>query len=192
MAQARIRHGYRRIQVLLNREGWEVGKKLVYRLYRQERLELQQRRPLRSRVAVRRRERLCPTAPNQVWSLDFVSDQLGDGRRFRALTVLYTFTRESLASEVGQNLTGPDVVRVLSCVKLLRGIPRCCSVTTAQSLPVRAWICGLTRTVYASTSRARASQPTMPSWRPEARLDLLANPAFLGKQEEVERVGSSP
>jgi putative transposase len=54
-----------------------------------------------------------PTGPNQVWSPDFVADQLADGRRFRALTALDAFTRESLAIEVGQRLNGEDVVGAL-------------------------------------------------------------------------------
>ena len=84
IAQARVRYGYRKILALLNREGWKVGSYLVYRLYREEGLTLRQRLGRRRRVAVHRRERRQPTGPNQVWRLDFVADQLADGRRFRA------------------------------------------------------------------------------------------------------------
>ena len=114
IAQARVRYGYRKIRVLLNREGWKVGKKLVYRLYREEGLTLRHKpRSEARRAAMHRRERFRPTAPNEAWSLDFVADQLADGRRFRALTIVDVFTRESLAIEVGQRLKGEDVVRVL-------------------------------------------------------------------------------
>ena len=123
IAQARVRYGYRKIGVLLNREGWQVGKKLVYRLYREEGLVLRQRRR-RRRVAVHRRECFRATGPNQAWSMDFVADQLADGRRFRALTVVDIFTRESLAIELGQSLKGEDVVRVLNRLKVQRGAPR--------------------------------------------------------------------
>jgi putative transposase len=124
IAQARIRYGYRKIRVLLKREGWNVGKKLVYRLYREEGLTLRYK-PRRRRCAARnRRERCKPCAPNQAWSIDFVADQLGDGRRFRALTVVDVFTRESLAIEVGQSLKGADVVQVLSRICLQRAIPK--------------------------------------------------------------------
>jgi putative transposase len=75
-------------------------------------------------VAVHWRERRKPTGPNQVWSLDFVADQLADGRRFRALTVVDVFTRESLMIEVGQSLKGEDVVRVLNRIKAQRGAPK--------------------------------------------------------------------
>jgi len=124
MAQARVRYGYRKIRVMLNREGWKVGKKRVYRLYREEGLTLRQRPRRRRQVAVNRRERRKPHLPNQVWSLDFVADQLVDGRRFRALTVVDVFTRESLAIEVGQSLKGEQVVGVLNRIRQDRGVPK--------------------------------------------------------------------
>lgn len=124
IAQARVRYGYRKIRVLLNREGWNVGRKRVYRLYREEGLTLRQRLRRRRQVAVHRRERRKPNGPNEVWSLDFVTDQLGDGRRFRALTVVDVFTRESLAIEAGQNLKGEDVVGVLNRIRQQRGVPK--------------------------------------------------------------------
>jgi putative transposase len=124
IAKARVRYGYRKIRVLLNREGWKVGKKRVYRLYREEGLALHPRPPRRRPVAAHRRERRKPTAPNEVWSLDFVADQLADGRRFRALTVVDVFTRESLALEVGQSLKGENVVGVLNRLRQDRGVPK--------------------------------------------------------------------
>jgi putative transposase len=124
IAQVRIRYGYRKIRVLLIREGWKVGKKLVYRLYQEEGLSL--RRPVRRkrRAAITRRERIRASGPNQVWSIDFVADQLADGRRFRALTVVDVYTRESLAIEVGQKLKGLDVVGVLQRICKERGAPK--------------------------------------------------------------------
>lgn len=124
IAQVRVRYGYRKIRVLLNREGWKVGKKLVYRLYREEGLTLRHKPRRKRRAAMHRRERFRPTAPNQVWGLDFVADQLADGRRFRALTILDVFTRESLAIEVGQSLKGDDVVRALNVIQQKRGTPK--------------------------------------------------------------------
>ena len=75
-------------------------------------------------MAVERRERIKPAAPHQVWSLDFVADQLADGRRFRALTVVDVYTRESLAIEAEQSLKGGDVVRVLQRIQRDRGGPK--------------------------------------------------------------------
>ncbi len=109
IAQTRVRYGYRKIRVLLNREGWKVGKKLVYRLYREEGLTL--------RHKPRRKRRADASARA-------VADQLADGRRFRALTVLDVFTRESLAIEVGQGLKGEDVVGALNQIRQKRGTPK--------------------------------------------------------------------
>ncbi len=124
IAPARVRYGYRTIRVLLNREGWKVGRNLAYRLYRKERLTLGQRRRRWRLVAAHHRKRFRSTAPNQVWSMDFVAYQLADGRRFRALTVVGIYTRESLAIEVGQSLKGEDVVTVLNRIKAQRGSPK--------------------------------------------------------------------
>ena len=101
-----------------------MGRYLVSRLYQEEGLPLRQRRRRRRQVAVHRRERRKPTGPNQVWSLDFVADQLADGRRFRALTVVDVFTPESLAIEAGQSLKGEDVAKVLNRIKTQRGAPK--------------------------------------------------------------------
>ncbi len=124
IAKVRVRYGYRKIRVLLNREGWNVSRYLAYRLYCEEGLALRPRRSHRRRAAAQRREPFRSTAPNQVWSLDFVADQLADGRRFRALTVVDIYTRESLAIEAGQSLKGEDVAMVLNRITLQRGSPK--------------------------------------------------------------------
>ena len=81
------------------------------------------KRPQRRRKAVRHREeRFVATAPDQAWSLDFVADQLQDGRRFRSLTIVDVFTRESVAFEVGQSLRGADVVRTLNIDPALKSV----------------------------------------------------------------------
>ena len=123
IAKVRVRYGYRKIRVLLNREGWNVSRYLAYRLYQEEGLALRPRRSRRRRAAAPRRERFRSTAPNQVWGLDFIADQLVDGRRFRALTVVDIYTRESLAIEAGQSLKGEDVVMVLNWIMLQRRAP---------------------------------------------------------------------
>ena len=124
IAQARVRYGYRKILVLLRREGWQVGKSRVERLYREEGLGLKQRPKRRRRAAEHPRERIRATEPNQAWSLDFMADQLTDGRRFRILTIVDVFTRECLAVEVGQSLKGTDVVEVLNQIRARRGAPK--------------------------------------------------------------------
>ena len=119
LAAERRRFGYRRLHVLLRREGWVVNHKRVYRIYREEGLSV--RRRCRKRVA---RER-CPTpaltGPDQRWALDFVSDALFWGRKIRMLTVVDAFTRESLAIEVDTSLSGVRVARVLDRVIGERG-----------------------------------------------------------------------
>jgi putative transposase len=124
IALTRVRYGYRKVRVLLNREGWNVGRDLVYRLYKEEGLGLKKRPPRRRKAARTREERFVATAPNQAWSLDFVSDQLQDGTRFRALTIVDVYTRESVAIEAGRSLKGADVVWVLNRAKQQRGLPR--------------------------------------------------------------------
>lgn len=111
LATLKPRWGYRRLYWLLRREGEAVNRKLVYRVYRE--LGLGVRRRQRKRVAVVRQPRAVPTRPNVRWSMDFVSDALGDGRRFRGFTVVDDFTRECVALEVARSFTGRCVARVL-------------------------------------------------------------------------------
>lgn len=124
IAETRVRYGYRRIHVLLCREGWRVNAKRVYRLYCQEGLQLRNKTPKR-KVSAKLREDRCPaTAPNQVWAMDFMSDQLFDGRRIRVLTIVDAFTRLSPAIDVRQSYRGSDVVATLERVRHLYGKPR--------------------------------------------------------------------
>lgn len=123
IAAVRVRYGFWRIYVLLRREGWRVNHKRVYRLYRQAGLNLRRKRPRRRKAAAHRLDRVTLTHPNQCWSMDFVADALFDGRRFRALTVVDNFTKESLAIEVAQQLKGEDVVAVMQRLQSERGVP---------------------------------------------------------------------
>jgi len=124
IATARVRYGYRRIEVLLRREGWVVNHKRVYRLYREEGLNLRSKRPKRRISAAHRVERSAAGAVNESWSMDFVCDSLFDGRRFRALTIVDNFSRECVGIWVGQGIKGRDVVAVLRRLKFSRGIPK--------------------------------------------------------------------
>jgi putative transposase len=123
LAQTRARYGYRRIHVLLRREGWILGRELVYRLYREESLQLRSKRPKRRKMHVARRERYVPKRSNQAWSMDFVSDQLTNGTRFRALTIVDVFTREALAIRIGQHLRAEQVVDECNRLVAQRGAP---------------------------------------------------------------------
>ncbi len=82
-------------------------------------------KPAGKRKAARlREEKVKPTAPDEAWSMDFVADQLQDGIRFRSLTIVDVYTRESVAIEAGQSLRGDDVARVLNRLILERGVPQ--------------------------------------------------------------------
>ena len=122
LAQVHVRFGYRRLHVLLRREGWGVNHKLVYRLYHEEGLYLRTKRR-KKRASALRVVRPGPTAPNQHWSMDFMHDQLANGRRFRILTIVDHFSRVSPAIEVARSLTGERVVQVLERLALRRGLP---------------------------------------------------------------------
>jgi len=124
LAATRVRYGYFRIYILLRREGWEINHKRVYRLYRAEGLSMRYKRPRRHVMAAHRAARPAAAAKNENWSMDFVSDALFDGRRMRALTVVDDYSRESLAIEVGQSITGAQVVTVMSRLSAARGAPK--------------------------------------------------------------------
>jgi putative transposase len=81
IAHTRVSYGHRRVHVLLRREGWNVNMKRVYRLYREEGLSLQRKKPKRRRAAQPRQKRLAATMPNERWSMDFMSDTLADTGR---------------------------------------------------------------------------------------------------------------
>jgi putative transposase len=123
LAGERRRFGYRRLAVLLRREGRRVNPKRVYRIYCEEGLAVRRRQGKRLKAAART-PRLLPTRANQVWTMDFTHDQLASGRKFRTLNLMDGFTREALAIEVDTSLPGLRVVRVLEEVARKRGYPQ--------------------------------------------------------------------
>lgn len=122
LAQERRRFGYRRLHVLLRREGHAVNKKRVQRLYREERLMVRQRGG-RKRAMGTRRPIEKPAVANQRWSLDFIADQFTDGRRFRILEVYDDCTRECLALVADTSIGGRRVARELDAIIGWRGKP---------------------------------------------------------------------
>jgi putative transposase len=138
LAGTHVRYGYRRLTVLLRREGWHVNAKRIYRLYREEELivrtkqrrKMARRRPVPSGVASR---------PNQCWSMDFVSDKLADGRAFRILTVVDQFTRECVGLEADGSMTGMKVAQALAGAKQERGhLPESITVDNGSEFCSRA------------------------------------------------------
>jgi transposase InsO family protein len=143
-----------------------IGRNTVYRPYREEGVALGSKRPRRRKMVVHREARCRPTRPNKAWSLDFVHDQLDNGQKLRALTVVDIFSRESLAIEVGQRLRSEHVVEVLTRLVRQRGAPRYLLPTMAQSSPVTWSISEYITMGRASTSLGLANRPTMRSSRP--------------------------
>jgi putative transposase len=125
LASVRRRFGYRRLHVLLTREGMIMNHKKLRRLYREERLQVR-RRGGRKRALGTRAPMALPQGPNQRWSLDFLSDAFVDGRRFRILAVVDDFTRECLALVPDTSLSGLRVARELSTLISSRGRPLMC------------------------------------------------------------------
>jgi putative transposase len=122
LAADRRRFGYRRLHILLRREGVALNHKKLFRLYREEKLTVR-RRGGRKRALGTRAPMTLPQGPNQRWSLDFVSDVLADGRRLRVLVVVDDFTRECLALVADTSLSGRRVVCELDRIVELRGRP---------------------------------------------------------------------
>ena len=119
-----MRYGYRRIHVMLLREGWRVNVKCVYRLYRELGLQLRNKTPKRRVKAKLRDDRKPAASTNEVWAMDFVHDQLAAGKKIRVLTIVDTFSRFSPAVEPRFSFRGADVVETLERVGREHGFPK--------------------------------------------------------------------
>ena len=159
LARTRMRYGYFRIYILLRREGWQVNHKRVYRLYREDGLSLRLKRPSRQVSAARRERQPAATAPNQLWSMDFVSDALFDGRRLRALTVVDAYTREALKIDVDQGIRGEQVVDAMARIAGVRGAPRTILVDNGPEFISKA----LDRWAYENAVTLDFSRPGKPT-----------------------------
>jgi putative transposase len=123
ICETRVRYGYRRVQVMLRRDGVRVNLKRTYRIYRELGLQLRAKTPKR-RVRAKLREGRCPASrPNQTWAMDFVHDQLALGRKIRVLTVVDIFSKFSSAIDPRFSYRGEDVVATLEQVCARTGCP---------------------------------------------------------------------
>lgn len=120
----RVRWGYRRLHVLLKREGFRLGVNQTYRWYCLEQLQLRAWRKKRRKSAVTRQARMQPHQENDAWSMDFVADQLADGTKVRLRTIFDIFSGESLAIVAGHRLRGEDVVAALNWIVGQRTAPK--------------------------------------------------------------------
>jgi putative transposase len=124
ICETRVRFGYRRVHVLLRREGWQVNQKRVRRLYNELGLQLRNKTPKRRVKAKLREDRSEATHTNQVWAMDFVHDQLATGRKLRILTIVDTYSRFSPATDPRFSYRGEDVVQTLERVCREVGYPK--------------------------------------------------------------------
>jgi putative transposase len=124
ICQTRVRYGYRRVHVLLRREGWRVNHKKTRRIYKELGLQLRNKTPKRRVKAKLREDRCAATQPNETWAMDFVHDQLATGRKLRVLTMVDIFPRCSPIIDPHFSYRGEDVVQVLerTCAEI--GYPR--------------------------------------------------------------------
>jgi len=120
LAGERRRFGYRPLHALVRREGVQANHKRIYRLYSDAGLSVR-RRKRRHGVAVERQELERPSGPNQVWSMDFVSDALANGRRIKVLTIVDDFSKEAIDLAVDFGISGHYVTRILDQAARFRG-----------------------------------------------------------------------
>lgn len=124
ICETRVRYGYRRVHVLLEREGWAINIKKTYRIYRELGLQLRNKTPKRRVTAKLRDDRVEAVGPNEVWAMDFVHDQLATGRKLRVLTIVDTFSRYVPVLDVRYSYRDEDVVATLNRVCGKIGYPR--------------------------------------------------------------------
>lgn len=124
ICETRIRYGYRRVHVLLRREGWRVDHKKTQRIYRELGLQLRNKVPKRRVKAKLREGRVPASHPNDVWAMDFVHDQLATGRKIRVLTVVDTYSRFSPVVDPRFSYRAEDVVATLERVCARVGYPK--------------------------------------------------------------------
>ena len=164
LAATRTRYGYFRIYILLRREGWLVNHKALLSLSKgvstgftgEDGLSLRLKKPRRNVSAANRVRQPAASAANEMWSMDFVSDALFDGRRLRALTVVDAFTREALAIDVDQGIKGEQVIAAMARIALIRGAPKTIRVDDGPEFIRRYSTDGRTRTASRWTSAGRA------------------------------------
>jgi putative transposase len=124
ICETRVRYGYRRVQVLLRREGWAVNHKRTHRIYNELGLQLRNKTPKRRVKAKLRDDRCDATRPNETWAMDFVHDQLATGRKLRVLTIVDTFSRFSPVIDPRFSYRAEDVVQTLEQACAVVGYPQ--------------------------------------------------------------------
>ncbi|MGK2873966.1 MAG: IS3 family transposase [Alphaproteobacteria bacterium] len=124
ICETRVRYGYRRVHVLLRREGWTINQKRTRRIYKELGLQLRNKTPKRRVKAKLREDRMQTTQPNETWAMDFVHDQLAAGRKIRVLTVVDTFSKFSPVIDPRFSYRAENVVQTLDMVCGITGYPK--------------------------------------------------------------------
>ncbi len=162
LAATRVRYGYRRLHILLRREGWPVNHKRTYRIYKEEGLSIRPRLPKRKRAWRYRQGRPQVGGPNEVWAMDFMADRLFDDRPFRILTIVDCCTREALAIAPRVGFRAYQVVEVLHDLARQRGKPKSLRVDNGPEFAGRLLDQWAYLKASRSTSLGRESRPTTP------------------------------
>ena len=159
ICETRVRYGYRRVHVLLDREGWGINVKKVYRIYKELGMQLRHKTPKRRVKAKLREDRAPAIWPNDVWAMDFVHDQLATGRKLRILTVVDTYSRLSPVIDPRFSYRGEDVVATLeqACRKI--GYPKTIRVDNGSEFISR----DLDLWAYANNVTVDFSRPGKPT-----------------------------
>jgi putative transposase len=190
LAHQRRRFGYRRLHILLPRDGILINRKKTQRLYREEGLTVRRRKG-RKRAVGARAPAPVPALPNQRWSLDFVHDQMATGRRFRVLNVVDDVTRECLAAVPDTSISGKRVVRELTDLIALRGKPGMIvsdNGTELASNAVLEW-CGEARVEWHYTAPGKPTQNAfVESFNGRMRDELLNETLFTSLAHAREKI----
>ena len=188
----RVRYGFNRIFVLLRREGFIDNHKRVYRVYKEEGLNLRSKRPRRSRSAAHRLDRLETQAINRIWSMDFVQDALFNGNRFRILAIVDNYSKKCLSLLTGQSLKGSDVQQELSNIVLCEGaIPeriQCDNGSEFISKEVDRWAYENKVTLDFSRPGKPTDNPYVESFNGKLRDECLSVNWFLSLKDASEKI----
>lgn len=191
IAETRVRYGYRRIFILLRREGWRVNMKRVQRLYCQEGLQIRLKPPRRRVMVKVRNDRSNATGPNQIWAMDWMHDELFDGRRLWVLTVIDTWSRICPVMRVCRSATAMEVIDALDEARNRFGLPHTIRVDqgsqfTSKELDLWAYSNGVT------LDFSRPGKPTdnayVESFNASVRLECLGQHWFMDLDEARRKV----
>jgi putative transposase len=191
LAETHVRYGYRRVHILLRREGWQVNAKRVRRLYRLEGLQMRLKPPRRRVMAKLRSDRSNATGANQVWAMDWMHDELFDGRRIWVLTIVDTWSRICPVMRVCRSATAMEVIEALEQARDRFGLPQSIRVDQGcqfTSKEFDLW-------AYANEVTIDFSRPGRPtdnayaeSFNAIVRLECLGQHWFMGLDDAQEKV----